>query len=96
MLINASHAATAALAGAGDDSSYTYDNLKPGPAALIVTVLLAVALFLLIRNMRRQVRRIDFDQNAKDDKARTRSHRDTDRAPDDPEDRWDNKIDDGT
>ena len=42
--------------------TYTYDSLKPGPMAFIVIVLLAVAVFFLVRSMLKQLRKVDFDE----------------------------------
>ena len=58
---------------AQDAPSYTFDNLKPGPWALLVTLLLVLALVLLLRSMRRQLRKIRFDPNATSDAERARS-----------------------
>ena len=55
--------------------TYTYDSLKPGPMAFIVIVLLAVAVFFLVRSMLKQLHKVDFDERAKTDAERTKSHR---------------------
>ena len=48
------------------------EKYQPGPGALLMFVLLALALVLLLRSMFRQFRRIDFDESATDDAGRMR------------------------
>jgi hypothetical protein len=60
---------------ADETQTYTYDSLKPGPMAFIVISLLAVAVFFLVRSMLKQLRKVDFDEQARTDAERTKSHR---------------------
>jgi hypothetical protein len=64
-----------ALVGAEETPTYTYDTLKPGPMAFVVTAFLAVAVFFLVRSMIKQLRKVDFDEQAQTDDERTKSHR---------------------
>ena len=64
-----------AVVSAGQAQTYTYDSLKPGPMAFIVIALLAVAVFFLVRSMLKQLRKVDFDEQARTDAERTKSHR---------------------
>ena len=43
--------------------------------AFIVIVLLAVGVFFLVRSMLKQLHKVDFDERAKTDAERTKSHR---------------------
>jgi hypothetical protein len=71
-----------AVVVAEETQTYTYDSLKPGPLALVVTIGLALGVFFLIRSMLKQLRRVDFDEQARTDAERTESHgRPTDRKP---------------
>lgn len=58
-------------AGAALDAS----KITPGPVALLIVALLGVALILLIRSLRTQVRRIDFDETSPTDEGRMRGRR---------------------
>ena len=60
---------------------YSYETLKPGPMAFVVTAFLAVALFFLIRSMVKQLRRVRFDESAGTDSERAASHRAKDAGP---------------
>jgi len=53
---------------------YSYDTLKPGPMAFVVTAFLAVAVFFLIRSLVKQLRRVRFDESAATDSERAASH----------------------
>jgi hypothetical protein len=64
-----------ALVRAEETPTYTYDTLKPGPMAFVVTAFLAVAVFFLVRSMIKQLRKVDFDEQAQTDDERTKSHR---------------------
>jgi hypothetical protein len=67
--------AFSAFVAAEETPNYTYDSLKPGPMAFIVMALLAVAVFFLVRSMLKQLRRVDFDEQAETDAERAKSHR---------------------
>jgi ABC-type Fe3+ transport system permease subunit len=67
--------ALSALMAAEETPNYTYDTLKPGPMAFVVTAFLAVAVFFLVRSMIKQLRKVDFDEQAQTDDERTKSHR---------------------
>lgn len=65
---------TAVLAALGAQTTdpSLLEKYQPGPVALGVVVLLGVAVFLLWRSMRHQLKRIDFDEEASDDESRMR------------------------
>ena len=70
-----------ALVVAEETPNYTYDTLKPGPMAFVVTALLAVAVFFLVRSMMKQLRKVDFDEQAQTDEERAKSHREIPPSP---------------
>lgn len=45
-------------------------GLQAGPGAFLVVLLLGAALVLLLRSMRKQIRRIDFDDTGESDAER--------------------------
>lgn len=53
------------------------EDSGPGPGlyGFLVIVFLIVALFVLYRSMRKQIRKVDFDPDGADDAARMRRHR---------------------
>ncbi|HSK25825.1 MAG TPA: hypothetical protein VK894_02825 [Jiangellales bacterium] len=46
--------------------------VSAGPVALLVVVLLGITLVLLIRNMNKQLHRVDFDESGETDQERMR------------------------
>ncbi|MGH8828121.1 MAG: hypothetical protein ACRDVZ_11125 [Jiangellaceae bacterium] len=51
--------------------------IGPGSLGFWVLIGLLVTLFVLYRSMRKQVKRVDFDDTATTDEGRMRGHRDT-------------------
>jgi len=45
-------------------------HIGPGPIAFWIVIALGVALFLLVRSMGKQVRKVDFDDGSGDDTGR--------------------------
>ena len=45
-------------------------HIGPGPIAFWIVIALGVALFLLVRSMGKQVRKVDFDDGSGDDAGR--------------------------
>ena len=48
------------------------EKVRPGWVALLIVLALAAATFLLWRNMGRQMKKIDFDENATEPKPPTK------------------------
>ena len=76
-----SSGALAVVAASEESEPYTYDTLKPGPWALLVTALLILAVVLLVRSLRTQLRKVDFDETAETDAERAQSRRPDDAEP---------------
>ncbi len=66
------------LAQNGDPEDF---GLKAGPGAFWTFVALGVATVLLVLSMRRQFRRIDFDEQAESDRERMRGTTDVHADP---------------
>ena len=63
------------------DDPTLLERYQPGPVALLVVVLLALACVVLFLSMRRQLRRVRFDEDATDDAGRAASRERDDDPP---------------
>ncbi|SDT56097.1 hypothetical protein [Jiangella sp. DSM 45060] len=64
-----------AVAFTAAESEAEDSGIGPGLYGLLVLVFLIVALFLLYRSLRKQIRKVDFDPEGVDDAERMRGHR---------------------
>ena len=70
--VNAVSPMTTALAAEQDSSS-----IGPGSLGFWIVILMLLALLLLYRSLRRQIRKVDFDPEGTTDEERMRGHRES-------------------